>query len=104
MLLSGVRINDDDDDDDDNFVPDSFGFGMILPLLKDKNSDTSKPDGYRALLLLNCLRIFCFSCKNLNLILIRYSLALKSFFCTERDCSLLYTEGIQGLLWFSRCQ
>ena len=34
-----------------NFVPDDFGFGMILALLKDKNSDISKPDGYRAITL-----------------------------------------------------
>jgi len=29
----------------------SFGFGIILPLLKDKNSDISKPNGYRAITL-----------------------------------------------------
>jgi len=28
-----------------NFVPDDFGLGMILPLLKDENSDITRPDG-----------------------------------------------------------
>ena len=34
-----------------NFVPDDFGLGMILPLLKDENSDITRPDGYRAITL-----------------------------------------------------
>ena len=37
-----------------NFVPDDFGLGMILPLLKDKNSDITRPDGYRAITLESC--------------------------------------------------
>jgi len=44
-----------------SYVPDAFGHGIIIPLLKDKHGDSSKLETYRGIALsalLNYLNLF----------------------------------------------
>jgi hypothetical protein len=53
-----------------SFVPDAFGMGIVIPIIKDKCGDVSSVDNYRpitqVLLHLRCLnRCFCLNIQNI---------------------------------------